>query len=511
MASAADGAPTPTAASLRVTNPATGALVAEVPAATVTDVASACDRARRVQPGWAALSVRTRAAMLRQLSARMLRDEQLLTTLIAENGKPRYEAEAIELFYTCELTRFLTGRSGRGALADQRRRPFVFANKRTRVIQHPHGVVGVIGPWNWPLLNNYADCVAPLLAGNAVLLKPSPLTPLTSLRVAELWREEGLPEGVFQVLPGAAAAGEALVERADMIFFTGSQAVGRKVAGRCGERLVPCVLELGGKSPFIVLADADLPAAARAAVFGSFANSGQVCIRPERVLVEAPVADAFLELCRGEMARLRQGSDPAADEASIDVGAMTMPAQLEHVERQIAQAIAGGARLVAGGKRRHDLPGRFFQPTLLADVTPEMAVAREESFGPVLALVRVRDGDQAVELTNRLGLGLSGSVWSRDADKAAALARRLNVGSVCVNDVLMNYFCVESPLGGVKGSGLGLRHGVEGLRQFCWIETIVEDAPILGAVSGYVARQLYFPYQTRVLKLLRWAMRRLYG
>jgi acyl-CoA reductase-like NAD-dependent aldehyde dehydrogenase len=237
-----------------------------------------------------------------------------------------------------------------------------------------------------------------------------------------------------------------------------------------------------------------------------------VCIRPERVLVEAPVADAFLELCRGELGRLRQGPDDGgADQARIDVGAMTTPAQVEHVERQIREALAGGARLVAGGKRRTDLPGRFFEPTLLADVTPEMAVAREESFGPVMAIVRVRDAEQAVEVSNRFGLGLSGSVWSRDADKAAALARRLHAGSVCVNDVLMNYFCVESPLGGVKGSGLGLRHGAESLRQFCWTETVVEDAAILGAVSGYVARQLYFPYQTRVLKLLRWAMRRLYG
>jgi acyl-CoA reductase-like NAD-dependent aldehyde dehydrogenase len=508
MASAAPAA----AASLRVTNPATGELVAEIPAATPAEVNAALTRARRAQPAWAALKVRARAAMLRRLSARMLRDEQMLTTLIAENGKPRYEAEAIELFYTCELTRFLTGRTGRRALADESRRPFVFANKRCRIVQHPHGVVGVIGPWNWPLLNNYADCVAPLMAGNAVVLKPSHVTPLTSLRVAALWREVGGPADVFQVLAGGAEAGEALVEGADMIFFTGSQGVGRKVARRCGERLIPCVLELGGKSPFIVLHDADLAAAARAAVFGSFANSGQVCIRPERVLIEASAADTFLSHCRTEMARLRQGSDRVGDDqAAIDVGAMTTLAQMEHVERLIQAAVGQGAKLLSGGKRRLDIPGRFFEPTLLAEVTPDMAVAREECFGPVLAVMRVRDADEAVKLTNQTGLGLSGSVWSGDAGRASALARRLELGSVCVNDVLMNYFCVEAPLGGVKGSGLGVRHGVEGLRQFCWTETIVEDAPILGLVSGYVARQLYFPYQTRTLKLLRWLMRKLYG
>ena len=200
-------APSSSASHLRVENPATGALVAEIPAATAADVSEAVARARRAQVEWARLPVSARAAALRRLAGRILRDSELTETLIAENGKPRYEVEAIEIFYTCELTRFLTGRRGRRALADDIRRPFIFSNKRARVVQHPHGVVGVIGPWNWPLLNNYADCVAPLLAGNAVLLKPSQVTPLTSLRVAALWRDEGLPENVFQVLAGRRRSG----------------------------------------------------------------------------------------------------------------------------------------------------------------------------------------------------------------------------------------------------------------------------------------------------------------
>jgi acyl-CoA reductase-like NAD-dependent aldehyde dehydrogenase len=468
-------------------------------------------RARQAQKAWAALSVSVRARALRDVAGRILRDPELTDTIIAENGKPRYEVEAIEVFYTCELTRFLTGRRGRRALTDELRRPFIFANKRARVVRRPHGVVGVIGPWNWPLLNNYADCVAPLLAGNAVILKPSQVTPLTSLRVAALWRQAGLPEDVFQVLAGGGDVGEALVESADMIFFTGSQAVGRKVARRCGERLVPCVLELGGKSPFIVLRDADLAGAARAAVWGAFANSGQVCIRPERVLVEEPVAEAFTELCQKEVARLRQGGDlTSADGGGVDVGAMTLAAQVDRVSDQMNAAVASGARVVTGGKRRGDLPGRFFEPTLLADVTPEMAVAREETFGPVLPIVRVPDAEAAVQLVNQLGLGLSGALWSRDARRASELARRLDTGSICINDVLVNYFCVEAPLGGVKGSGLGYRHGVEGLQQFCWVETIVEDAPVLGRLSSWIMRQLVFPYKAPVLRLLRWAMRKLY-
>jgi succinate-semialdehyde dehydrogenase/glutarate-semialdehyde dehydrogenase len=461
--------------------------------------------------GWARLAFRTRAALLRRLAGRILRDPALTDTLIAENGKPRYEAEAIEIFYTCELTRFLTGRAGRRALRDDLRHPFVFANKRARVVYHPHGVVGVIGPWNWPLLNNYADCVAPLAAGNAVILKPSPITPLTSLRVAELWRDEGLPEDVLQVLPGGADIGAALVDAADMIFFTGSQAAGRQVAVRCAERLIPCAVELGGKSPFIVLRDADLPSAARAAVWGAFANSGQVCIRPERVLVEEPAAAAFVEHCQAELARLRQGPDQSSpDEATIDVGAVTLPAQLEHVEAQLAAAVAQGARVLAGGQRPSIGQGRFFAPTLVVDVTPAMALAREETFGPVLPILRVRDEEEAIALANSTGLGLSGSVWSRDVARARAVARRLEAGSVCVNDVLVNYFCVEAPLGGVKGSGLGVRHGPESLRQACRVETVIEDHPFLGILTPAINRQLIFPYKTSVLRLLRWLMRRLY-
>jgi acyl-CoA reductase-like NAD-dependent aldehyde dehydrogenase len=496
---------------LRVENPASGAVLAEIPAASAADVASAVARARPAQKAWAALPVSTRAAALRRVAGLILRDPELTDTLVAENGKTRYEAEAIEIFYTCELTRSLTGRRGRRALADEIRYPFIFSNKRARVVYHAQGVVGVIGPWNWPLLNNYADCVAPLLAGNAVILKPSHLTPLTSLRVAALWRQEGLDPEVFQVLPGGGDAGGALVEAADMIFFTGSQGVGRQVARRCGERLIPCVLELGGKSPFIVLRDADLAEAARAVVWGAFANSGQVCIRPERVLIEEPVADAFTDLCVQEIVRLRQGGELArADGGGVDVGAMTSADQVDRVEAQLRSALTAGARVLTGGKRRADLPGRFFEPTLLTDVTPEMAVAREETFGPVLPIVRVPDAEAAVRVANEIGLGLSGSVWSGDAGRASAVARQLDCGSVCVNDVLVNYFCVEAPLGGVKGSGLGLRHGVEGLRQFCRLETIVENRAVLGLLTSWIMRQLGFPYKAPVLRVLRWVMRKLY-
>jgi acyl-CoA reductase-like NAD-dependent aldehyde dehydrogenase len=497
---------------LRVTNPATGELVAEVPGSTPADVEAAFARARAAQPAWAAAGFGERARQLRKLARALRDDDGLVDTLVAENGKPRYEAELIEVFYTLELTRFYTGRAGRRALRDDLRQPLIFANKRARVSYHARGVVGVIGPWNFPLLNNFADCLAPLVAGNAVVLKPSQHTPLTSLRVAEIWRQAGLPADVFQVVAGAGGVGEAVANAADMVFFTGSAEAGRKVAQSAAARLVPAVLELGGTSAMIVLADADLPRAAQAAVWSGFAGSGQVCIRTERVLVEAAVADRFVELTAAEIRKLRQGVPPrGADTPEIDVGAITFAPQIERAERHIADALARGARVVTGGGPRTDLgPGRFFGPTLIADATPEMAVMREETFGPVLPVMRVRDAEEAIRIANESPMGLSGSVWSGDVERARALAQRLEAGSVCVNDVLFNYFVVEAPLGGVKRSGIGFRHGGEALRQFCRVETVVEDHPLLGWLSPFLARQLTFPYRRRTQRLLRWFMRWFY-
>jgi acyl-CoA reductase-like NAD-dependent aldehyde dehydrogenase len=497
---------------IRVTNPATGQLIQTIPAADAQAADDALARARVAQPAWGALPFAERGRILRRVARALRDDATFLDTLSAESGKPRYEAEGIELFYTLELSRYYTGRAGRRALADDLRHPFVFTNKRARVVHHPRGVVAVIGPWNWPLLNNYADCIAPLAAGNAVVLKPSEHTPLTSLRVAELARQAGLPDGVFQVVAGRSGAGAALTAAADMIFFTGSAANGKLVAQAAAARLVPAVLELGGKSPMIVLADADLPRAAHAAVWSGFAHSGQACIRTERVIVEDAVADRFVELAAAEIGRLRQGPPPLGkpDASDVDVGAITFAPQMDRAQQQIADAVARGGRVVAGGARRADLPGQFFAPTLIADATPDMAVMREETFGPVLPVMRVPDAEAALRAANDSPMGLSGSVWSGDARRAAAFARRLQAGSVCVNDVLVNYFVVEAPLGGVKASGTGFRHGPEGLRQFCRIETIVEDHPLLGWLSPLLGRELTFPYKPRTQRLLRWFMRVFY-
>jgi acyl-CoA reductase-like NAD-dependent aldehyde dehydrogenase len=499
---------------LRIKNPATGEVIREIPCAGPAEIDAALARARAAQPAWAALPFRDRARALRKFARALRDDDQLMETLVAENGKTRYEAELFELFYVLELTRYYTGRAGRRALRDELRHPLIFSHKRARVVHHPRGVVGVIGPWNFPLLNNYGDCIGPLAAGNAVVLKPSDTTPLTSLRVGALWKSAGMPDGVLEVVAGRGDAGAALTAAADMIFFTGSPAVGKQVAATAAARLVPAILELGGKSAMIVLADADLPRAAHAAVWSGFAGSGQVCVRVERVFVEAAAADRFLELATAEVKRLRQaipGSDGPVD-VTVDVGAVTFAPQIARAERQVADAVSRGARVLTGGAPRTDLGnGQFFPPTLIADATAEMAVMREETFGPLLPVMRVADAEEALRLANDSPLGLAGSVWSGDAAKARALARRVATGTVAVNDAtLFNYFCVEAPLGGIKASGAGFRHGPEGLRQFCRIETIVEDHPLLGWLSPFLGRQLTFPYQARTKRLLRRFMRLFY-
>jgi acyl-CoA reductase-like NAD-dependent aldehyde dehydrogenase len=495
---------------ISVANPATGELIAQVPEEGVADVEQAFAKARAAQPGWASIPLARRCAIMRRFVRRLRDDPAIVDTISAESGKSRHEAEIIEVFYALELTRFYTSRRTRRAIKDDVRRPFVFPNKRARVVHHPRGVVAVIGPWNWPLLNNFADCIAPLIAGNSVILKPSQWTPLTSLLIRKHWLAAGLPDGVFQVIAARGAVGSALVDRADMVFFTGSERVGRQIARTCGERLVPAVLELGGKSPMIVLADADLPRAARAAVWSAFAHSGQVCIRTERVLVEQSVADTFATLCAAEAVKLRHGPPTRGDEGGVDVGAITFPPQMDIAESQIKDAVARGARVVCGGKRRTDTKGNFFEPTILANVTSDMAVMNEETFGPLLPIMAVRNAEEALALTNASPLGLSGSIWSGDVRRARDIARRIESGSVCVNDVLVNYFAVQAPLGGIKASGFGFRHGREGLQQFCRMETVVEDQPILGMISGYIARRLQFPYEPRTHRLLRWLMRRLY-
>jgi len=499
---------TATAPTIRVVSPATGGLLAEVPDEGEAGVERAVAAARGAAPPWGARPYGERAEALKRWRDAILDDPEAACTLVEESGKPRHEAIGIEILYLCELIRF-TIRAARRALREESRHPLLFLTKKTRLVRRPLGVVGVIGPWNFPILNNAADCVAPLLAGNAVVLKPSELTPLISLRLAELWRRAGNPADVFQVVTGRGATGAALVDRVDGVMFTGSVDTGRKVAARAAARLIPCVTELGGKSPFVVLASADLDRAAEACVWSSFMHSGQACIRTERIYVVEGVAERFENLLAERIRSLRQHvPNPGGDEA-CDLGAVTFPRQIEVVERHLADAQSKGARVAAGGRRRTELEGNFFEPTLLVGATQEMAVMREETFGPLVAVMRVRDAEEALRLANDSHLGLNATVFGAP-DEAMSLARRLDSGQVILNDVLVNYLVVEAPLGGWKQSGLGVRHGIEGVRQWTRIQAITVRRPLLAPVERLIAKLLAFPYDPRVLAVVSRALRLLY-
>lgn len=493
---------------LRVVSPATGELLAELPAAGRDEVEAAVAAARAAQPAWAALPLGERAAALKRWRRAVVDDEGLPGVLVRESGKPRQEAEGMEILYFCELVRFVCS-AARGALAPSTRGSLLLAPRKTVVHRVPVGVVGVVGPWNFPILNNAADALAPLVAGNTVVLKPSEVTPLTSLRMEELWRKAGNPPGVFRVVAGRGDAGAALVDLADGILFTGAVATGRKVAARCGERLVPCVTELGGKSPFLVLAGADLPRAARSAVWSAFFHSGQACIRTERILVEEGVAAEFERLFLESVKELRQGAPDPEGEREHDLGAVTFPRQLEVVARQVAEAVSKGARVAAGGRRSDDPAGNFFEPTVLTGATAEMEVSREETFGPLVPILRVRDAEEALRLANDSHLGLNATVWGPEA-QARAIARRLESGNVVVNGAVLHYTLVSAPLGGVKASGVGVRHGVEGIREWTRARAVNVGRPLLGPLDRLVQAKLGFPYDRRVRRLLRRALRLLY-
>jgi acyl-CoA reductase-like NAD-dependent aldehyde dehydrogenase len=375
--------------------------------------------------------------------------------------------------------------------------PFLLGRK-VIVRYEPIGVAGIIGPWNYPLANNIGDVIPALAAGNTVLLKPSSVTPLTSLLMEECLRECGLPDDVFQVVVGRGPIGEEMIDHVDVMMFTGSTEVGRTVMERAAKTVTPVALELGGKDPMIVLADADVERAANAAVFWSMQNAGQTCISVERVYVEEPVHDRFVDLVAERVKELRQGVP--GDYGSTDVGSFINPPQAEIVDKHVQDAVSKGAQVLAGG-HRGDGPGAFFEPTVLTGVDHSMAAMTEETFGPTLPIMKVSDEDEAIRMANDSPYGLQASVFTKNMGRADRVARQLQAGAVVVNDCVANYMALEAPMGGWKSSGIGVRHGPQGIRKYTHPQTIVFTRFAL-------KKDLYFfPYAKRrsefLLKLLR--------
>jgi acyl-CoA reductase-like NAD-dependent aldehyde dehydrogenase len=497
-------APATSAADIAVENPATGQVIAHVPDLNADQVAELARRGRAAQPAWEALGFEGRGRVLRR-AQRWLMDnaDRVIETIVSETGKTWEDAQAAELAYGASAFGFWAKQAPRYLADEKVKSAAIFVKGKRLVLRYrPLGLVGVIGPWNYPLTNSFGDCIPALAAGNSVILKPSEVTPLTSLLLAEGLRECGLPDDVFQVATGRGPTGEALVDAVDMIMFTGSTDTGREVMARAAQTLTPVSLELGGKDPMIVLSDADLERAANAAVYYSMLNTGQTCISIERVYVEAPVYDAFVAKVTEKARALRHG--PPDGPGSVEVGAMTHGPQVDVVERHVEDARARGARVLVGG-RREDRPGQWFEPTVLADVDHDMAIMREETFGPTLPIMRVADADEAVRLANDSPYGLGASVFSGDVGRGEAIARRLESGSVCVNDALLNYYALELPMGGTKASGMGYRHGPGGIRKFTQHQALLVS-------RFHLKRDVHmYPYRARTSRLLQRGLRLLYG
>ena len=487
---------TPGAEGIEVENPATGETVASVPELGVEEVRALAERGRAAQPGWWDLGFEGRAEVLLAARTWMVANaERVVGTICAETGRPADETQFAEFGYGLSALEFWA-KQAPVYLADEEiesASPFV-RGKRLVVRYEPVGLVGVIGPWNYPLNNSFGDCIPALAAGNAVILKPSEFTPLTSLLMAEMLAVCGMPEGVFQVATGRGETGAALVDEVDFVMFTGSVKTGKKVMAQAAETLTPVSLELGGKDPMIVLADADLERAANAAVSYGMNNSGQVCISVERIYAEDPVHDELLERIAQKVEGLRQG--PPGPPGTVDVGAMIFPPQMDVVEAHIADALEKGARIVTGGKAGNG-PGRFFEPTVLADVDHSMRCMTEETFGPTLPVMRVSDADEAVRLANEGPYGLQASVWTRDESRGEEIARRIEAGVACVNDAQVNYAALELPMGGWKESGLGLRHGADGIRKYTKRQSLLITPGSAGFRDAH-----HFPYSAQVTELI---------
>ncbi len=451
-------------------DPATGEEIGRAPMSSPEEVRQAVARARQAQPAWAGLTFKERGRVILKARELMLAERDEIAILVSrETGKPAAEAVSMEIVPALDAMHYFAHAT------EELLRPqkidigqYGLMGRTSTIRYRPLGVVGIISPWNFPLATPADEVVMALMAGNAVVLKPSELTPLIALKLGDIFHRAGLAAGLLNILPGDGSVGAALIDaRVDKIMFTGSVATGKRVAEAAAKYLTPVVLELGGKDPMIVLADADLEMAARGAVWGAFANSGQACASVERCYVEETIAPKFIEQVVAETRRLKQG---LGTEEAVDVGAMSNERQLQIVIDHVNDARQRGAQILTGG--RSGPSGYFYEPTVLTDVNHDMIIMRDETFGPVLPVMTFKTEDEAVALANDSVFGLTASVWTKNIARGKRIAERIEAGTVMVNEVVYTHGIAQTPWGGVKQSGYGWTHGRMGLLELVYPQHI---------------------------------------
>ena len=485
----------------RVKSPVTLESIGEFQSATEADVRAAVLRAKKAQREWATRSFDERAEVLWRLVDQFVeRQDEIVDLVMKETGKARNEAISMEVMAPCMQISHYAKHAGRYLKTKTRRASGLMRfTKKVRLVYQPLGVVGLITPWNGPVALAANPLAQALMAGNAVVHKPSEVTPLSALLVKELTEAAGFPADLYQVVQGDGETGAALLEAGvDKVSFTGSVATGRKVGEACGRNLIPCTLELGGKDAMIVCSDADLDRAADGAVRGSFFNTGHYCCGTERVYVPESIYEPFVDRVVAQTSALQQ-----TDSGEGDVGAVFWDKQMDIIEAHVADAKAKGAKVLVGGERDRSLSGYFFPPTVVVDVDHEMDLMREETFGPVIAIQKVKDEEEAIGLANDSDYGLSGNLWTADLDRGEKLAERVTTGSVSINDIAVTYGIPEAPFGGVKASGVGQVNGETGIRGYCHLHPIITDT-VKKAQGGY-------PYTDESAERMKKAVKTLFG
>jgi acyl-CoA reductase-like NAD-dependent aldehyde dehydrogenase len=485
-------------------NPATGELIGTVETLTPSKVQGVVDEVGEVQPFWAALSLEDRARYMRRAGDVVLEEiDEIAELLTTEQGKPRVESYTMEVLPTIDSLKWIAD-NGPEILSDEKlSMPAFLKTKSAKFTYEPIGVVGVIAPWNYPWSIPFGEVAIALMAGNGVVLKPASLTPLIGERIRETFEKAGLPEGLVRTVHGGGKVGDALVKStAGKIFFTGSVEVGRKVGVECAKRLKGSVLELGGKDPQIVCADADLANAVSGAVWGGFANAGQTCSGIERVYVHRDVADAFLEGVRRETERLTV-SDPR--EWTTEIGPMVSEDQADLVTELVDDALENGAERLTGGPTEvSGMKGRFIAPTVLTGVTHEMRIMKEEIFGPVLPVITVDSEEEAIRLANDSQFGLGASVWTKDRAKGERMAHQIQSGMVWTNDHSFSHGACQCAWGGVKESGLGRSHSKFGFYECVNIKQLAWE-------PGWTRDMWWQPYDRKLGDAIRYSAQLLYS